>query len=243
MADLKIIGAPQSNYVWAVRMVCEEKGVPYDLVDVRPHSPEVDAIHPFGKIPVMRHKELELCESKAIATYVDRTFGGPKLFPDDPRREALVEQWVSLVNTTTDPLMVRVYLLNYVFSKGKDGQPDRATIDAAVPTLQKQIGILDAAVVKTGYLVGDQYTFADINVLPILFYVNRFPEAALHSNRPRLSDRISSDTAGARASRRLCRRHLLHAEFKAFSASRNANAAKKFRVRALFSKININGNN
>jgi hypothetical protein len=39
-----------------------------------------------------------------------------------------------------------------VFPKGKHGQPDRATIDAAVPTLQKQIGILDAAVAKTGYL-------------------------------------------------------------------------------------------
>jgi len=185
MADLKIIGAPQSNYVWAVRMVCEEKGVPYDLVDVRPHSPEVDAIHPFGKIPVMRHKSVELCESKAIATYIDRTFGGPKVIPDDPSGAAQVEQWVSLVNTTIDPLMVRVYLVNYVFPKGADGLPDRAVIDAAVPTLQKQIGILDAAVAKTGYLAGSQYTLADINVLPILFYVNRFPEgsAALKSTK------------------------------------------------------------
>jgi glutathione S-transferase len=185
LADLKIIGAPQSNYVWAVRMVCEEKGVPYDLVDVRPHSPEVAAVHPFGKIPVMRHKEVELCESKAIATYIDRTFGGAKVIPDDPACAALVEQWVSLVNTTIDPLMVRVYLVNYVFPKGADGQPDRAVIDAAVPTLQKQIGILDAAVAKTGYLAGNQYTLADINVLPILFYVNRFPEgsAALKSTK------------------------------------------------------------
>jgi glutathione S-transferase len=38
-------------------------------------------------------------------------------------------------------------------------------------------------VAKTGYLAGNQYTLADINVLPILFYVNRFPEgsAALKS--------------------------------------------------------------
>ena len=31
MPALQIIGLPQSNYVWVVRMVCEEKGVPYEL--------------------------------------------------------------------------------------------------------------------------------------------------------------------------------------------------------------------
>src|SRR3982750_4636205 len=55
MPALEIIGAPQSNYVWAVRMVCEEKSVAYEHRPERPHTPDVDAIHPFGKIPVMRH--------------------------------------------------------------------------------------------------------------------------------------------------------------------------------------------
>src|SRR5436190_24254094 len=81
MQALEIIGAPQSNYVWAVRMVCEEKGVPYEHRPERPHTPDVDAIHPFGKIPVMRHGDVTLCESKAIATYIDRMFDGPKVIP------------------------------------------------------------------------------------------------------------------------------------------------------------------
>ena len=62
MPELQIIGAPQSNYVWVTRIACIEKGVPYTLVPVMPHSPEVDAIHPFGKIPVMRHGDITLCE-------------------------------------------------------------------------------------------------------------------------------------------------------------------------------------
>ena len=82
MPALEIIGAPQSNYVWVVRMVCEEKGVPYEHKTDRPHTPNVDAIHPFGKIPVMRHGAVELCESKAIATYIDRVFDGPKVIVD-----------------------------------------------------------------------------------------------------------------------------------------------------------------
>src|ERR1700682_6029470 len=66
MNKIQIIGAPFSSYVWVVRMACEEKQVPYDLVPGGMHSPEVYAIHPLGKVPVMRHGDIELCESKAI---------------------------------------------------------------------------------------------------------------------------------------------------------------------------------
>ena len=67
MADLEIIGFPQSTFVRVARMTCEEKGIPYELKAVPPHSPEVTAIHPFGKIPAMRHGDLQLCESSATS--------------------------------------------------------------------------------------------------------------------------------------------------------------------------------
>ena len=176
MAKLEIIGVPQSTFVRVARMVCEEKGVPYELTPARPHTPEVDAIHPFGKIPAMRHGDMTLCESKAVATYIDRSFDGPKVIPEDPKVAAQVEQWVSIVNTVIDPTMVRVYLMNYVFPKTADGKPDRAAIDAVVPAVRTQAEILDKAVAKTGHLAGDTFTLADINLMPILFYVRQFPE-------------------------------------------------------------------
>ena len=175
MPTLEIIGAPQSNYVWVVRMVCEEKGVPYQHKAERPHSPDVDAIHPFGKIPVMRHGDLTLCESKAIATYIDRVFGGPKVIPEDPARAALVEQWVSLGNVEFDKLMIRQYVVGYAFPK-EPGKPDMGAIKAAAERMKPQIDVLDRAVSKTGYLAGDGFTLADINILPMLFYANRFDE-------------------------------------------------------------------
>jgi glutathione S-transferase len=173
---VQIIGIPQSTYVRVVRMVCEEKGVPYDLVPAPPHSPEIDALHPLGKVPGMRHGDVELCESKAIATYLDRTFGGPKVIPEDVASAAAVEQWVSLVNTAVDPCMVRSYLFQYIFPKGADGKPDRAAIDHVLPAMQAQFDILDKAVAKSGNLAGNGYTLADINLMPILYYVQRFPE-------------------------------------------------------------------
>src|ERR1700693_3166734 len=85
MPQLEIIGAPQSTFVRTTRMALEEKGVPYKLTPARPHSPEVDCVPPFGKIPVMRHGDFTLCESRAIIGYADRVFDGPKLIPDEPK--------------------------------------------------------------------------------------------------------------------------------------------------------------
>jgi glutathione S-transferase len=177
MAKVEIIGMPQSTFVRVVRMTCEEKGVPYDLTAARPHSQEINAVHPFGKVPGMRHGDVELCESKAIATYLDRSFDGPKVIPDDPAQAAQVEQWVSIVNTTIDPTMIRQYLLAYIFPKGPDGKPDRKAIDATLPAMQQQFDVLDKAVADTGYLAGKSYTLADMNLMPILAYLERLPES------------------------------------------------------------------
>ena len=83
-------------------MVCEEKGIEYRLTETPLGAPELRAIHPLGKMPVLRHGDIKLFESKAIATYLDRSFAGPRLLPSDPHLAALAEQWVSLVNTSVD---------------------------------------------------------------------------------------------------------------------------------------------
>jgi glutathione S-transferase len=166
-------------------MACEEKSIPYELIPVMPHAPEVIAIHPFGKVPVMRHGAVALCESRAIVAYLDKVFPGTPLLPAEALAAAQVEQWISLVNSVIDRTMIRDYVLGYVLPKGVDGKPDRAVIDAAVPAMKSQMMVLDSAVATTGFLVGDQLTFADINLMPILAGVRNFPEgrAALEPAR------------------------------------------------------------
>ena len=178
MTKPEIIGSARSTYTRAVRMVCVEKEIDYLLTETMLRSPELAAIHPLAKMPVLRHGEIELFESKAIATYLDRSFPGPQLIPSEPHLAALTEQWVSLVNTVMDRTLIRTYLFAYIAPKTADGKPDRAAIDAVMPMVREQLKILDRAVAATGYLAGDRFTFADINLLPILHRVGQAPEGA-----------------------------------------------------------------
>src|SRR3984885_11232638 len=152
MATPEIIGSMRSTYTRVACMVCEEKGIEYVLTERPLHAPEILAIHPLGKMPVLRHGDVELFESKAIATYLDRVFPTPFVLPSEPYLLALTEQWVSLVNTLIDRTVIRTYLYAYIAPGTPDGAPNRAAIDAVMPALRQQVAVLDKAVTATGHL-------------------------------------------------------------------------------------------
>lgn len=172
---LQIIGFPRSNFVRTVRMLCHERGVPYEYAPELPHSDAVKAIHPIGQIPVMRHDGMELFESQAIARYIEDAFPGPRLTPADPRAAAPVNQWTAFVATSVDQLLMRRYVVEYAFNKDKDGNVVRTEIDKSVKRMPKMFRVLDAAVAP-GHLGGAAFTVADCFLMPILAAAGSFPE-------------------------------------------------------------------
>jgi glutathione S-transferase len=176
MTTPEVIGSSRSTYTRVVLMVCEEKGIEYTLTETGIFAPELFKVHPLGKMPALRHGDVCLFESKAIATYLDRVFVGPEIFPSAPLPAALTEQWVSFVNTVVDRTFIRTYLYEYIAALRGRREPDRNVIDRVLPDLHRQITILDTAVKSTGFLVADCFTFADINLMPILHRLTQAPE-------------------------------------------------------------------
>ncbi len=177
MATLEIIGIPQSTFTRAARIAAHEKGVDYSLTPDMPHTETVNRISPPGRVPVMRHGDVELCESRAIMGYIDDNFDGPALMPSDPVKRARAEEWVSLTNTYLDKTMIRDYLFAYLFPNTDDKSPDREKIDAAMPELKTQVAALDKALAASPFLAGDDLSIADINLMPIFGYVRDMPDA------------------------------------------------------------------
>lgn len=173
MSKLQVIGAPQSPFVWAVRMATVEKGIDAEFVGGMPHTPEISAINPFGKIPVMRHGDVELGESRAIIRYLDGLDARHPLVPTDLVAGARVEQWVMHFHTEYVPVMLMRYIVQYVFPE--NGVPDRKIIDAALPEMEKAFATLEKQLDGRDYLLGG-FSLADLFFAPLLHYVNAMPE-------------------------------------------------------------------
>jgi glutathione S-transferase len=199
MADVVIYGWERSTYVWTARLACAEKGVSCALEPLDMKSKAHLALHPFGKMPVLRHGDLVLYETSAICRYIDETFGGPALKPVRADKRAVMEQWISALNAYYYEPLIRRFVLQYAFPKGADGQPDRAVIDAALKEARHHLGVLDAALKGRDFLAGEALSIADLFLVPILFYVRLMPEGA-RLLKPRANLRRVHDALMARPS-------------------------------------------
>ncbi|HEX4710616.1 glutathione S-transferase family protein [Phenylobacterium sp.] len=181
MTQLKveIFGVPQSNFTRAVRIACEEKSIPYDHRPVAPHSPEVNAIHPLGKIPVLRYGDLTLAESWPIVSYLDKAFPeSPMVLGETPESAAEVDQWVSIVATSVDPILVRKYVFAHLFPDTPDGSVDQVAVEATLPKMKAILAMLEARLAGRSFVAADRFTFADALLLSTLAPLERLPESA-----------------------------------------------------------------
>jgi glutathione S-transferase len=75
---MKLYGVAQSPFVQKVRILLEEKGLPYQI-----ESP-IPGQHPLGKMPVLRDGDVVVPDSSVIGLYLERTHPSPALYPEDP---------------------------------------------------------------------------------------------------------------------------------------------------------------
>ncbi len=174
---IRILGSAASTYTRAVCMACLEKGVSFELSEQKLGSVELRTIHPLGKMPAMVDGDFVLFESKAIMTYVDRRFDGPRLVPTDAGGAALVEQWISITNTWIDVILIRTFLMIYVRAMRAGQPPAAGELERVMPDVHQALDILESAT-NEGYLVAGTLTLADINLMPILHRVRGTPEGS-----------------------------------------------------------------
>lgn len=184
MAELTIIGFPQSTYVRTVRIACEEKGVGYALQPLDFGSEALRAIHPFSKIPALRHGDFRLYETSAICRYVDEAFDGPPLVPADPRERAWMEQWISAGNAYYDRDIVRAVVIERLVAPRFGRAPDEQKIADALPRVAREMEVMDDWLADRAWLAGGSPSIADYVLVPMIAYLRVTPEGpALLENR------------------------------------------------------------
>jgi len=142
----------------------EELGLPYEIkhhkrLETRLAPPELKAIHPVGKSPVITDNGKTVFESGAIIDYVIRRHGGGRLQPD-PATPAYddYQMWMHYAEGSAMlPLMLNLY----VSRLGDDGAPLHPRIESEIAN---HLGYLDGHLKDRDYLLGKEFTGADIQM-------------------------------------------------------------------------------
>lgn len=168
MSKLKIYGIPRSRAFRAL-WLAHELGLDYDNVMVgtagESREPAFLAINPNGHIPTIDDDGFILWESMAVNLYLAKKHGLGTLYPSTLEGEARAWQW-SFWGITEIERGVLTAMFNRALLP--EDKRDAAAADQAEKDLQQPLRVLDGAVTKTPYLIGNDFTVADLNVASIL---------------------------------------------------------------------------
>lgn len=174
-----------TRVIWAL----EELGLPYELKTYRRHpktfraGPEIKAIHPAGRFPVVSIDDLVLAESGAILEHLAETFGA--LVPTEPAERLRYRYWMHfaegslmaplLVALITDRLRHKVPFPVSLIT-GLVGR----TIDAQYtwPQLADLLVAVEGHLEAHDHFAGADFSMADVQmIMPVVAVIDRVPGA------------------------------------------------------------------
>lgn len=168
---LQLYSVPTPNGVKAAIML-EEIGLPYEPHRVafdkdEQHTPEYESLNPNGKIPAIIDPDgpggapLPVFESGAILLYLAEKSG--RFLPADPARRIDAIQWLMFQMAGIGPMFAQVGF--FVKFAGKDWD-DKRPRDRYVDEAKRLLGVLDGRLRGRRWIMGDDYTIADIATFP-----------------------------------------------------------------------------
>jgi glutathione S-transferase len=158
MAKLTLYhAAPSRSSI--VRWMLEEVGEPYDihllsLTKGESRAPDYLAVNPMGKVPALRHGDVIVTEAAAICTYLADEFptAGLNVPIGDPRR-GIYLKWLFFGPSCLEPAVIdRAAPRKEEARREMLGYGDFDTL----------MNVLAKAVSAGRYLMGDQFTAADV---------------------------------------------------------------------------------
>ncbi|WP_421995576.1 glutathione S-transferase family protein [Reyranella sp.] len=189
--SLILHGYRYSVYLRIVRLVLAEKGLAYDRVEVNPFEAipaAYLALHPFGRVPTLVHDDFVLYETGAITRYLDRSFGGPRLQPAEPRALARLDQIIAIVDSYGYWPMVRQVFVHAASRPATGREGDRDEIARGLEGAGRTLQAIEALAGPGPFLVGDAPSLADFHLAAMVAYFTAAPQGAEALGRhPRLA--------------------------------------------------------
>ncbi|HYD70317.1 glutathione S-transferase N-terminal domain-containing protein [Azospirillum sp.] len=167
---LQLYSLPTPNGV-KVSIMLEETGLPYEphTIDIGANetwTPEFLSLNPNGKIPAIIDPDgpggqpLALFESGAILLYLAEKTG--QFLPTDPARRYETIQWVFFQMAAVGPMFGQ---LGYFHKFAGREIEDKRPLERYRAETQRLLGVLEGRLADRAWIMGEDYTIADIALL------------------------------------------------------------------------------
>jgi len=167
--NLRIYGVARTRAFRAL-WIAEElqlayEHVPVEIGEAGARGPEFLALNPNGRLPIIVDGEFVLPESLAITLYLAKKYALGTLYPAALEDEARLWQWSFWAVAEVDR-GVNIWSLHAI--RLPPDERDAALRDEALGVLAAPFKVLDAAVSDNPYLLGPDFTVADLNVAAVI---------------------------------------------------------------------------
>jgi glutathione S-transferase len=169
MGQLRIFGIARTRAFRAL-WIAKELGLDYEHIPVEigesgARKPEYLALNPNGRLPAIDDDGFVLWESLAITLYLAKKHASGTLYPATLEGEARAWQW-SLWAVQEVDRGVNIWSLHAVRLPPEDRDPHR--LAEALRIIDTPFGVLEGALARSPYLIGDEFTVADLNVAAVI---------------------------------------------------------------------------
>lgn len=179
MADM-ILYSNKLSRGRSVHWLLEEMGLSYELVwlDFGPPMKKAEylAINPMGKVPALKHGDAVITETAAILTYLADTFPDKAMMPaaGSPERAAFY-RWMFFIAGPLEAATTAEFLGWQTPERTPLGTPCQAFLGFGSMALT--LNALESHLSQHAYVVGDQFTAADVYLATHLNFGMRYTKA------------------------------------------------------------------
>lgn len=170
---LKVWGRASSSNVQCVMWCIGELELPYERIDAGlmygvNSTDEYLAMNPNGTVPTLIDGDgPALWESGAVVRYLASVYGKDPFWPSDPVARADVDRWAEWGKVSVQ--MIFNGPIFWPVLRVPAQQRDDAALENAIANFEKKLAMADDRLARHEYLVGDDFTLADIQFGHILY--------------------------------------------------------------------------
>jgi glutathione S-transferase len=164
---LKIYGTTRSRAVRAL-WAAEEFGVAYEHVPIalqETRSTDYLKVNPNGHVPAIDDDGTVLFESMAINLYLAEKYGKAPLWPSNIGDRGRAFQWSFWGMLECESHIITVFANRMM--RPEPERDEKAAL-AALEALKKPLKVLDDALKDRPFLLGNEFSVADLNVAGVL---------------------------------------------------------------------------